>query len=491
MTAHISITRRLIVTVLVLELLSAISLIGVVAFHERHVQLKAFDASLVATAEMLVGAVQDAEDEADNVMLDPQEVQIGKDAAFRVEDERGRLLGSEGEPPGLEMSASGVPVFRNVELRGRAYRFLVLHRLRIVDPGKPDGGVRHTITVVYGTPVGHVWHEVVEAIRFYAIATGILLGVTAILMIWLLRKGLAPVYELAHEAERISSSDWRFVAPASAKRTVELQPLALALEAALARLQRSFEQQRRFTNDAAHELKTDVAIVKSSLQLLSMRKRTIEEYIRGLTLSLGDFTRLENTVQKMLTLARLERRTENGSLEAVNHSCSLRDAIEDSINQIKAFAELKVIDVQIESVAEARVPIDSRDAFLLCSNILLNAVQHSPDGSTVRIAMNINEQTVSLTIKDQGEGISDQDRLHLFEPFYRGDPSRSRKSGGTGLGLSICKAICERVSGTIDIANIASGGALVTVTLPAEALGDSSGLSASLKTHQLWSRDER
>jgi signal transduction histidine kinase len=105
--------------------------------------------------------------------------------------------------------------------------------------------------------------------------------------------------------------------------------------------------------------------------------------------------------------------------------------------------------------------------------------------------MNINEQTVSLTIKDQGEGISDQDRLHLFEPFYRGDPSRSRKSGGTGLGLSICKAICERVSGTIDIANIASGGALVTVTLPAEALGDSSGLSASLKTHQLWSRDER
>jgi two-component system OmpR family sensor kinase len=477
MTGNISITRRLIATVLVLELLSAISLIVVAAFHERHVQLKAFDASLVAAAETLVGAVQDTEDEADNVMLDLQEVQIGKDAAFRVEDERGRLLGSQGEPPDLEPSASAGADFRNVELRGRAYRFLILRRLRIVDPGEPGGGVRHTITVVYGTPVGHVWHEVLEAIRFYTIATAILLGITAGLMIWLLRKGLAPVYELAHEAERITSSDWRFDAPASAKRTIELQPLALALEAALARLQRSFEQQRRFTNDAAHELKTDVAIVKSSLQLLSMRKRTIEEYIRGLTISLNDFTRLESTVQKMLALARLEQRAESDGLDTANHCCSLRDAIEDSVNQVKAFAELKVVDVQIESITEAKVPIDSRDAFLLCSNILLNAVQHSPDGSTVRINLNVNRETVCLTVKDRGEGISEQDRLHIFEPFYRGDPSRSRKSGGTGLGLSICRAICERAGGTIEITNGTPIGALVSVTLPAEA----SSLSASLK----------
>jgi signal transduction histidine kinase len=482
MTGNISITRRLIATVLVLELLSAIALIVIVAFHERHVQLKAFDASLVATAESLAGAVQDAEDEADNVMLDLQEVQTSKDAAFRVEDERGRLLGSEGEPPVLETFARGEPSFRDAELRGRAYRFLVLHRLRIVDPGKPDGGVRHTITIIYGTPVAHVWHEVLEAIRFYSIATAILLGVTATLMIWLLRKGLAPVHELAHEAERISSSDWRFNAPASAKRTIELQPLALALEGALARLQRSFEQQRRFTNDAAHELKTDVAIVKSSLQLLSMRKRTVEEYIRGLTLSLHDFTRLENTVQKMLTLARLEQQMENDKLGAVGRSCSLRDAVEDSVNQINPFAQLKVIDVQIESsIAEVRVPIDSRDAFLLCSNILLNAVQHSPDGSTVRVTVDVDDQTVRLTVKDRGEGISAEDRLHLFEPFYRGDPSRSRKSGGTGLGLSICKAICERAGGTIEIANDTSGGALVTVTLPAETLENALGLPAPLK----------
>jgi two-component system OmpR family sensor kinase len=466
-TRSISIARRLIVTVLVLELLSAVALIAAVTIHEWHVQLKAYDASLGAAAEMLMGAVQDAEDEADNVMLDLGEVQISKGAVFRVEDERGRLLGSRGAPPLLDTPSAGVPLFSNRDVGGRPYRFLALRRQRIVDAGKADGGVRHTITVVYGTPVGHVWHEVLEAIRFFAIATAILLGVSAALMIWLVRKGLAPVYELVHEAERMSSSDWRFDAPASAKETVELRPLALALEAALARLHLAFEQQRRFTNDAAHELKTDVAIVKSSLQLLSMRKRTVDEFSRGLTQSLNDFIRLESTVQKMLTLARLEQQIDSNPLEVALQSCSLRDAMEDSVNQIKAFAELKVIDVQIESTTEMRVPIDNRDALLLCSNILLNAVQHSPDGSAVRIAMTVDKDTVRLTVKDQGEGISNEDHPHIFEPFYRGDPSRSRRSGGTGLGLSICKAICGRAGGAIEIANNIAGGALVTVTLPA------------------------
>jgi signal transduction histidine kinase len=127
------------------------------------------------------------------------------------------------------------------------------------------------------------------------------------------------------------------------------------------------------------------------------------------------------------------------------------------------------------------VPIDSRDALLLCSNILLNALQHSPHGSTVRITAITGEEAVQLTVQDQGEGISDDDRAHVFEPFYRGDPSRSRKNGGTGLGLSICKAICRRAGGSIEIANHPAGGALVTVTLPAEATAAGSTLSGSLK----------
>jgi signal transduction histidine kinase len=300
-------------------------------------------------------------------------------------------------------------------------------------------------------------------------------------MAWLVRKGLSPVRELAREAERISPGDWQFRAPVSAKETIELRPLAAALEAALARLERSFEQQRRFTSDAAHELKTDVAIVKSSLQLLSMRKRTLDEYEQGLAVSLEDFARLESTVEKMLTLARLERPLDSRTLSTPPQFCSLRDTIEDAVEQSKPFARLKSVEIVMDFSGDVRVPIDGRDALLLCSNILLNALQHSPEGTAVRVAAHAEEQGIRLTVQDQGPGISGEDQAHIFEPFYRGDPSRSRKSGGTGLGLSISKAICERVGGSIEIANRPAGGALVTVRLPAEVTPSPSTHSASLK----------
>jgi len=476
-----SITRRLVVSVLLLELLAAMALISAITLHERRIQLKAFDATLMGTAQSLMGAVQDAEDQDDNVMLDMRGLQLGKDAIYRVEDEHGRVLGSAGSVPVLETAFSPEPIFRNVRVTDRSYRFVVLHGTRVIDPGMPNGGVQHEITILYGTPVGRVWHEVFDAIRFFVIVTLVLLGVTAIAMAWMIRRGLSPIHELARAANLINSSDWDFDSPPGAKTTAELAPLAMALEAALARLKRSFQQQRRFTSDAAHELKTDVAIVKSSLQLLSMRRRTVEEYSRGLSLSLNDFTRLEMTVEKMLTLARLEQPVESVGSGIASPSCSLQDVVEELVYQSKPLAELKAISLCTRASSDARVPVGRSDALLLCSNLLSNAIQHSPHEGTVWIALAVDGQMAQLTIRDQGDGIAEEDRPYLFEPFYRGDPSRSRKSGGTGLGLSICKAICERAGGSIEIMNSSAGGALVTVMLPALQSSEEPATTASLK----------
>ncbi len=475
----ISITRRLVGTLLALEVLSALALIVAVTVHERHVQLKAFDASLVAASESLMGAVQDAEDKDDNVLLDLRTVRIEANAMYLVEDEQNHVLGSSGDMTQDFRTLSRMPGFHNATIAGRRFRFYTLHGLRIIDPGDPNGGKSHNITVVYGTPVAHVWHEVLEQVRFFAIATAVLLGVTAVLMVGVIRRRLAPVHALALEADRVSSGNWFFSAPVSAKETVELRPLARALEAALERVQLSFEQQKRFTSDAAHELKTDVAIVKSSLQLLSMRKRTAEEYSEGLALSLDDFTRLENTVNRLLTLARLEQ-PEQSSPERQSF-CSLREAAEEAVHQSEPFAQIKSIEVSIHSVDEAFVPLDRHDAVLLCANLVVNALQHSPRSGKVRISLAREGSKIILTVQDWGEGISEQDRPPLFHPFYRGDVSRSRKSGGSGLGLSICKAICDRVGGSIDISNHAAGGALVTVILPSHAVSPVAAYSGSLK----------
>jgi signal transduction histidine kinase len=454
------------VTVLVLEALSAVGLIVATAVRERHLEMKVFDATLVGTADSVMGAVQDAEDEKDNVVLDLRDLHLNKNAVYRVEDESGHDLGSHGDVMPAFSTYSSSPGFHNIRIADRRYRLYVIHGVRVIDPGAATGGVTHHITILYGVPLGRVWHEVMEAIRFFIIATILLLGITTVVMVWFINKYLSPVHELAREADRISSKSWTFAAPDSAKNTVELRPLTDALESALARLQRAFEQQRRFTSDAAHELKTDVAIVKSSLQLLSMRRRTSEEYSHGLALSLEDFARLEDTVQRMLTLARLEQAPSDIPSGMLTTTCSLREVMEEAVHQSSHLAELKMVAIRFETDTNALVPLDRRDTLLLCSNILLNALQHSRKESSIHISFAAEGANIQVTVRDHGEGIPGEDLPFIFEPFYRGDPSRSRKSGGTGLGLSICKAICDRVNGSIKISNHSDGGAVVKITLP-------------------------
>ncbi len=482
MNGTISITRRLVGMVLGLELLSSVALIVAIGFHERHIQGKAFDAALMGTAQSVMGGVQDADDVGDNVLLDLRGVRLDMGAIFRVEDDKGRVLGSSGVIPELRSAPWGPPDFRQASVDGRSYRFVVLHGVRIIDPGTPSGGTSHAVTVTYGIPDGRVWHETLEATRFFALATLVLLGGTAMVMVWLVRRQLSPLHQLASAAQKIDSNDWSFNPPEMAKRTVELRPLIAALDAALARLRRSFEQQKRFTNDAAHELKTDVAIVKSSIQLMTMRRRTAEQYEQGLALSLDDFTRLEMTVQRLLTLARLEQPNPRPEeMNGARPTSSLRDAVEEAMMQNRPLAELKGIEIEFEAQVpgDSQVGIDRRDAVILCSNILHNALQHSREGGRVDIGLGVEGQVLQLTIRDRGEGIAEEDLRYIFDPFYRGDPSRSRKSGGTGLGLSICKAICDRSGGAIAVVNHPGGGALATVSLPAVAAVGR--LSASIK----------
>jgi signal transduction histidine kinase len=160
-----------------------------------------------------------------------------------------------------------------------------------------------------------------------------------------------------------------------------------------------------------------------------MRHRTVEEYSQGLALSLDDVTRLETAVQTMLTLARLEQPAPTEIPSVAVQSCSLRDVIEDALNQSKALAELKTVSVHLDMVPDVRVPIDNRDGLLLCSNILLNALQHATNGATVRIHSLMAGNRVRLTVEDQGEGIPQQDRDRVFEPFYRGDPAQPEERG--------------------------------------------------------------
>lgn len=462
-----SLTRRLVIAVLLVELLSALAITGLALLYERHTQFHAFDIMLRGRAYSLLGAVQDAEDTADNVMLDGTEHSLpGKDL-YEVKDASGRLLGrsnnwsgSAGDPPNVD--ADG---FFKVKIKGKHYRVIEVHGVRIVDPGDKGGGIPRHVTVLYGSETEHVWNAISNAVEFYAVASLLLLAVSGVLMFWLLNRGLQPLRELAAAAEVVSVDSWEFAPSDQARQIKELTPLTNALEIVLSRLKRSFTQQHQFVSDAAHELKTAVAVAKSSVQLLTMRHRTATEYEAGLDRCQADCERMEEIVAKMLTLARVESQDDaKVALPVTNVIDSVRYAAE----QLATVAQLKKQRISVSGDKTIVVNIAPEQLRLLCSNLILNALQHSDENSEVRATVNADRHSVELRIEDDGSGIEPEVLPHVFDRFYRSDPSRSRKTGGTGLGLAICKAIVSRVRGNIEITSELHRGTVATVHFPFE-----------------------
>jgi signal transduction histidine kinase len=329
-----------------------------------------------------------------------------------------------------------------------------------VDPGDKGGGIPRRVSIFYGSPIDGVWSDIWRAVGFYAATSLTLLAVSALLIFWFLNRGLAPLRQLAAAAAGVSVDSWDFAPPERARMIRELTPLTVALETAITGLERSFMQQRRFVGDAAHELKTAVAVLKSSLQLLTMKQRTVLEYEKGIERCQLDCDRMEEAVAKMLTLARVETRTE---LPSAGVATDIAQILRQVAEQFDSMAELKRVRILVTAEEAVMVDVEAEQLQLLCSNLLLNALQHSPAGSSIRT---VAEPDGELTFEDDGDGIAPQDLPHVFDRFYRGDPSRSRNTGGTGLGLSICKAIVSRRQGTIEITSELGIGTRVVVHLP-------------------------
>jgi signal transduction histidine kinase len=466
-----SITHRLIATILLLELLAALSISGAALVYERHVRFRSFDVMLRGHADSLLGAVQDAEDAQDNVMLDGTEVNLPGEDIYQVQDAGGRILGHSANwtGPSTDLLTAKTDKMQRVSVRGKHYRALKIEGLRIVDQGGKGGGIPHRVTIFYGAPVDHVWGEIWEAVGFYAVTSLSLLAISGLLIFWLLNRGLAPLLELAAEASGVSVNSWNFVPPSRARMIKELAPLTVALETVLAGLEHSFLQQRRFVSDAAHELKTAVAVLKSSLQLLTLKQRTAIEYERGIERSQLDCQRMEETVAKMLTLARVES---NSVPAAV--ATDLTEVLRQVSQQFDSMAELKRLQILVLAEGPVMVDIEPEQLQLLCGNLVLNALQHSPAGSAIRAVVQQDGTQAQLAIEDDGEGIAAQDLPNVFDRFYRGDPSRSRNTGGTGLGLAICKAIASRWQGSIEIASDLGVGTRVMVRFPLSTLPSAS-----------------
>jgi len=459
-----SIIRRATVVVLAIELICGACFAVTAILHERQARLHALDATLRGRSDSLVGAIQDAEDPGDDVMVDPEEFTPGRGDLYTVYGSNSKLVGaSKGEAPLALLSKDG---FSNLRLNGHPYRVLQRAALRIIDRQETDGqGLRRPVTVVYAIRADHIWHETLEAASFYVLLSIGLLCVTAVLLIVLLRTLMRPLEELATTASHIDAATMQFSAPEAALRTRELRPLAEAIAQSVARLRNAFAMERRFIGDAAHELKTAVAVVRSSVQVQAMRQRPAEDYRAGLDRILADNRRVEELVTRMLTLARFEEREATPEV-----AVDLGEQMRGVVTSLASFAEMRGVALKPEFEDGLNIRVAPESVQALISNLIVNAVQHSPHGSEVLVQAQRSSgeaERAVLTVQDFGAGIAPESLPHVFERFFREDPSRSRETGGAGLGLAICKSIVENAGGTIEIRSAKGVGTTVTVLLPA------------------------
>jgi heavy metal sensor kinase len=272
-------------------------------------------------------------------------------------------------------------------------------------------------------------------------------------------RALAPVAAITDLAAGISGGDFHVRLDLDLPDD-ELGRLARTFDGMLARIEDAFERQRRFTGDAAHELRTPLSLMRSQVDLALARPRSVDEYREALQGLEGDIEWLTGVVGSLLTLARAD----SGRLPLDRALMDVADTIAVILEQYAQRAAETCVTLRDES-SPADLNGDEDLLLLVLVNLLDNALAHTPADGTIAVGCRADGDRVRLWVADTGEGLSPEHQARVFDRFYRADAGRTRAHGGSGLGLSLCKAIVEQHGGTIGLTSKLGKGTRVEAEL--------------------------
>ncbi|GAB2539275.1 sensor histidine kinase [Gracilibacillus alcaliphilus] len=243
------------------------------------------------------------------------------------------------------------------------------------------------------------------------------------------------------------------------KKNDEIAEMQHAYNAMIDRIEENIQKQERFVSDASHELRTPLSVITSYAELLQRRAKERPELMDEATEAiLSESERMKHLTDQMLTLAKSQNQ---GSLlfQDINISQLVREAI-------RALSTAYQREVHYQNMEEVDLHYSGDKAMIHQAIYILidNACKYSEEQVSVQTANQDNILTIS--VMDQGVGLSEADKEHIFERFYRVDKARSRKAGGTGLGLAICYQIVHVHGGTITIDSELGKGSTFSIQLP-------------------------
>lgn len=271
-------------------------------------------------------------------------------------------------------------------------------------------------------------------------------------------RALQPLTKLSAKMTQMDENNWN-CAMTEPDTHDEIGQVSESFRHLMERLQDSFQAQKHFAANAAHELKTPLAVMKSAIQVLHLEEKpSVEEYEETLQLCLETTEQLSQMVEELLVISNPK--------EEAKEEISLKKMTEEIFQKYAAQIQEKdlVVWQQIQQDTWYTHPVLMR--FLL-ENLLSNAVKYNQQGGSIRLTAEIKENQLHLEVADTGIGISPEHLPHIFTCFYRADPSRNKEIAGNGLGLSIVKTAVEKMQGEITVKSQEGKGTCFHVTLPA------------------------
>lgn len=444
----LSIRSRLVLLIFGLFIMIWLIMIIATYFTTRHEIEEVFDAQLAQSLHVLHDLVQHevSEHELTGLNIDlPQSFQFHpyeKKVAFQVwnNDE-------------LVLRSASAPEHPMTHINGYSDNIIEGQKWRLLSRSDKEQSMRMIVGERY-----EIRNELISEILLH-VSWPILLSLPflAFLIKIGINRGLVPLIRVADDVSRRSPQQ---LSPIGINNIPEeIHPLITSLNQLLARLDEAFESERRFTANAAHELRTPLAALKAQAQVAikaddnQQRIKSLEQIVRGVD-------RATHLVEQLLTLARLDPDSASSKHERVN----LNTTVESICSDLAPLAVKKRIDLEYSAKDQNIVMGLPAAVSILVRNLVDNAIRYTPEGGKISVSIAKSNGDIILNVADNGPGIPENERPHVLDRFYR---IVGTNETGSGLGLSIVKRIAELHGATLEIGQPAtSKGTRITVSFP-------------------------
>jgi heavy metal sensor kinase len=355
------------------------------------------------------------------------------------------------EPKAIQKLVQGSSVvFDTIVLPERKDRVRILYR--IIGPG---------VILQLGQSMEN-YTRVTDTFKRIFVTTMVFLLIVAALIGWFMaRQALSGVGELTRTASHISSGGSLEERVPANPRGDEIALLASTFNQMLDRIQNLVMGIKEMSDNIAHDLKSPVTRIRGIAEVTLTTEATLDDYKQMAASSIEECDRLLDMIDTMLVISE----TEAGVGKLRQEKVDLAEVIRDACELFHPLAEDKGITLRCHVPGTFTLLGDTRMIQRMIANLLDNAIKYnSPDGSVDITVQTQGEKWVAVSVKDTGTGISEKDLPHIFERFYRGDPSRPQT--GNGLGLSLAQAIAQAHGGKIDVESSPGRGSVFITTLP-------------------------